>query len=257
MKEILLSIAGFDPTSGAGIPIDLKVFDHLGFRGMGILTSVTAQNTKSVKKVICLSSEFLLEQYTTLKDDFSFAGIKIGMTGCSHNISVIEKILSENLNIPRILDTVFKSSSGTWLLEEKAVPDFMKKLAGKATLITPNLSEASSITGIPICQTEDMKTAAKKIYDLYGIPTFIKGGHLKESADNLLYDGTRFTLFKNERIHKNVHGTGCFLSSSILCLLAKGYPLEKSCYKATQLTYNAVKNAAPYGSGQELISLDD
>jgi len=254
MKKNLLSVAGYDPTSGAGVSLDIKVFQLLGFQGVAILTSVTSQNTKHVKKVHCLPPEFLWDQYKTLREDIPFSGIKIGMVGCGKNIQTIQKILASTPNIQKVVDPVFKSSSGYWLLERESIPGYISGLKGKASLLIPNLEEASIISGIKIKNAEDMKKAAKSIYLLCGIPCFITGGYFSGKMVNLLYDGNNYMLFKRAKINKNVHGTGCFLSSSLLAYLSQGNPLEKACLLAIQLTHNAIKDAVQIGHGQYIIS---
>jgi hydroxymethylpyrimidine/phosphomethylpyrimidine kinase len=253
-KKILLSVAGHDPTSGAGVSLDLRVFQLLGFQGMSALTSITSQNTKGVRKVHCLPPDLLWDQYQTLGEDISFSGIKIGMVGCGKNIEVIKRILTDNPNIKKVVDPVFKSSSGAWLLEKDSIPDYISEIKGKASLLTPNLEEASMISGIKIKNTEDMKKAAKSIFILSSIPCFIKGGHFPKQMVNLLYDGNEFHSFKKEKIKKKVHGTGCFLSSSLLGYMAKGNSLKKACLLATELTHKAIKNAVKIGQGQNIIS---
>lgn len=254
MKKNLLSVAGYDPTSGAGVSLDIKVFQLLGFQGVAILTSVTSQNTKHVKKVHCLPPEFLWDQYKTLREDIPFSGIKIGMVGCGKNIQTIQKILATTPNIQKVVDPVFKSSSGYWLLDRESIPGYISGLKGKASLLIPNLEEASIISGIKIKNAEDMKKAAKSIYVFCGIPCFITGGYFSGKMVNLLYDGNNYKLFKKEKINKNVHGTGCFLSSSLLGYLSQGNPLEKACLLAIQLTHNAIKEAVQIGRGQYIIS---
>jgi len=254
MKKVLLSIAGYDPTSGAGIILDLKVFQHLDFEGMAILTSVTSQNTIHVKKFHCIPSDFLWDQYKCLCEDVNFSGIKVGMVGCRNNIPIIERILSDNPDIPKVIDPVFKSSSGIWLLEKKAVSIYIKKIIGKASLLTPNLEEAALISGRKVENLSDMKEAAERIYSLTRVPCMIKGGHLPNQASDLLFDGTIFHLLKKEKITKKVHGTGCFFSSSLLGYLAKGKSLKKACSLASRLTFNAIKNAVSIGHGQAIIT---
>jgi len=253
MKKILLSIAGFDPSSGAGLLLDLKVFHKLNLFGMGILTSLTAQNTKEVKKVHCISSDFIWNQYKALKEDVSFSGIKVGMLGCKDNIQVVSRILSENGSMPKVIDPVFKSSSGTCLLEKEAIHRYMTKISGKVSLLTPNLEEAHLISGIRIKNIEDMKAAAEKIFSLTSTPCLIKGGSFKTSIVDILYDGQKFHQFENKNIKKKVHGTGCFLSSSILCFMVKGNSLARSCFLASELTHQAMRKAFQLGQGQLII----
>lgn len=252
-QKILLSVAGHDPTSGAGVSLDLKVFQLLDFQGMAVLTSITSQNTKSVKRVHCLPPGLLWDQYQALSEDVSFSGIKVGMVGCGKNIQIVKRILADNPNIQKVVDPVFKSSSGTWLLERESIPNYISEIRGKASLLTPNLEEASMISGVKIESLEDMRKAAKNIHSHSSIPCFIKGGHFLRQMVNLLYDGNKFHLFKKEKLKKKVHGTGCFLSSSLLAYLAKGNSLEKACLQATQLTHKAIKNAIQIGHGQHII----
>jgi hydroxymethylpyrimidine kinase/phosphomethylpyrimidine kinase len=254
-KKILLSIAGYDPTSGAGVSLDLKVFQLLGFQGMAVLTSITSQNTKGVRKIYCLPPNLLWDQYRALGEDVSFSGLKVGMVGCGKNIEVIKRILTDNPNTPKVVDTVFKSSSGAWLLERESIPSYISEIKGEASLLTPNLGEAGMISGIKIKNTEDMKKAAKSIFSISSIPCFIKGGHFPRQMVNLLYDGKEFHFFEKEKVRKKVHGTGCFLSSSLLGYMVKGNSLEKACLLATQLTHKAIKNAIKIGQGQNIIVL--
>jgi hydroxymethylpyrimidine/phosphomethylpyrimidine kinase len=253
MKKTLLSVAGFDPSSGAGVLLDLKVFQQFQFQGMGILTCLTAQNTKEVKRIQPLPSPFLWEQYKTLEDDVSFSGIKVGMVGSKDNIQVISKILSRNKNIPRVVDPVFKSSSGTWLLKKEFIHGYISAIGGKASLLTPNLEEAQLISGNQIKNPQDLKAAAEKIYSQTKIACFIKGLGIRSKIMDLLFDGTKFYSFENEIIKKRVHGTGCFLSSSILGFLAEGHPLKKACLLASQFTHQAMHKAIQLGSGQHII----
>ncbi|MGD8536482.1 MAG: bifunctional hydroxymethylpyrimidine kinase/phosphomethylpyrimidine kinase [Candidatus Aminicenantes bacterium] len=255
MKKILLSVAGFDPTSGAGVSLDLRVFQRFGFQGMSILTSLTAQNTEKVKEVHCLPQEFLRSQYEALREDVFISGIKVGMVGCGENIPIIKDILRDNLAVPRVVDPVLKSSSGTWLIEREAIPEYISGLKGNASLLTPNREEASLLSGMKVNTEEEMKKAAEKIYSLSSIPCLITGGDLSKKSANLLYDGKSFHLFKKEKIKKKVHGTGCCLSSSLLAYLVNSNSLEKACHLATEFTHRAIQNALQVGRGQHILPL--
>jgi len=254
MKKILLSVAGYDPSGGAGILLDIKVFEHFGLHGVGIVAAMTVQNTQAVRGIACTPLRILKDQYETLAADLAFSGIKIGMVGSEENVGVIGNILAANKNIPRVIDPVFRSSSGAWLLGKNAIPDFIREIRGRAEILTPNLQEASLISGRKVLAVAAMKEAAEKIFDLTGIPCLVKGGHLEKEAVNVLYDGRRTFLYGNPKLNKDVHGTGCFFSSSLLCYLAKGKPLEKACGLATELTYEAIKNSVRVGRGRRVIS---
>ena len=254
MKKILLSVAGFDPSSGAGVLLDVKVFEQMGFAGMAILTSVTAQNTGCVKKVLPLPPEFLWQQFQTLRADVACAGIKIGMVGSSANIPVIGRILRFCRSVPRVVDPVFKSSSGAWLLEKASVPDFIREISGEASLLTPNLEEASLILDEPVKNFADMKDASQKIFQAIRIPCLVKGGHLRGKAIDVLYDGSAFSIFEKGRMKKSVHGTGCFFSSAILSFLARGHSLKRSFFEASALTFQAIIRARPLGRGRHIFA---
>jgi hydroxymethylpyrimidine/phosphomethylpyrimidine kinase len=249
-KKILLSVAGFDPSSGAGVTLDLKVFQKYGFHGMGILTSVTSQNTQKIKQIHCPSPQFLFEQYRLLRDEVEFSGIKVGMIGCKDNVRVIVEILSDNSNLPIVIDPVFRSGGGKWLVEKKSIPAYISKIRGSASLLTPNLSEAEWISGMKVASLEEMHASAEKIFDLTSIPCLIKGGHLPDQNVDILYNGKNFFRFENEKLELAVHGTGCFLSSSILCHLANGSSLVQAVSLAIKATHEAIKGALKLGKGQ-------
>ena len=254
IKKALLSVAGFDPTAGAGVSLDLGAFLHLGFHGTAILTALTTQNTKLVKRVHPLQPDFVWDQYKTLFEDVHLAGIKVGMIGAKNNVPVIERILSENPEVPRVVDPVLQSSSGTWLIEKDAISDYVEKIAIHSSLLTPNLMEATWISEIKIKKEKHMKRAAEKIHDLIQTPCLIKGGHFPGFTSDLLYDGNRHYFFRNKKINKNAHGTGCFLSSCILGYLARGNTIEKACHQAIELTRQAIQQSVSIGQGQSVIT---
>ncbi len=254
MKTILLTVAGYDPTSGAGVSLDLKVFQLMGFQGTGVLTSVTSQNTKTVNSIHCLPADLVWNQYKILCDDLPISGIKIGMV-CNKNImETIGKILDSNPNIPKVIDPVIKSSSGKWLFEKESVSLYMKHISGKASLITPNLEEARIISGIKINDRENLEKAAETIFSKLQFPCLIKGFYSQDHTLDLLYDGKSCQYIQKKIKEKKVHGTGCFYSSSILGYIAKGDNLEMACVNASNLIQNAITNALSFGQGQSLIS---
>lgn len=255
MEKILLSVAGYDPTAGAGVSLDIRIFQSFGYQGMGIVTSLTVQNTLGVRKIHRPPARFIWNQYHALREEVEFSGIKVGMVGCQESINPVLRILADNPNTPRIIDPVFKSSAGDWLLEKESIPIFMKKIRRRASLITPNLEEAELISGMKIGTVAEMKKAAQKIFEQTKIPCLIKGGHLQDQNIDILYDGYKFLSYKNRKLKKKVHGTGCFLSSVLLCYMAKGLPLDQANALAIQATHEAIKNATKTGKGQGIFSL--
>lgn len=254
MKKVLLSIAGFDPSSGAGVTLDLAVFRDLEFFGAGLITSLTVQNTQQVEDVFCTPTDFLRAQYSALQKDLVLTGIKLGMVGSRDNVTAVSEILASHLEIPRVVDPVFVSSSGACLLHKEAIPDFIEKICPKATVITPNMSEASRIAGFSVHTVKDMQKAAEKIYALTAAPCLVKGGHLEGPAQDILFDGVGIHVFRKEKLGKRVHGTGCVLSSSLLCYLALGLPLQESCRRAKEFTHESIKSAVSVGRGLNLIT---
>lgn len=253
MKQVLLSVAGYDPTSGAGILLDIRTFLHMGFHGIGIVTALTAQNTEGVKDIFFPPSGFLEEQYHTLTADMEISGIKVGMLGSQENIPVIAQILAENPGIPAVVDPVIRSSSGDMLLDKEDLSAYTETIGPMANLLTPNIHEAKLLSGLDINDTGDMRKAAEKIFQKTEAPCLLKGGHLKGQPTDVLFDGENFTLFTNERITKAVHGTGCFLSSSLLGYLVRDNPIQKACKLAIKDTADAIKKAVPIGHGQHII----
>jgi hydroxymethylpyrimidine/phosphomethylpyrimidine kinase len=254
MLKNLLSIAGYDPSGGAGVGLDIRVFKYLGFRGFGILTSATAQNAVKMIKTFHLPGGFVFSQFEALAAETRFAGIKVGMAGTLENLAAIARILASNPSIPRVIDPVFKPSSGAPILEKKAIPKNLEIVRGRSSLITPNLDEASALSGFRVRTVDDMKEAARRIHDAGLIPCLVKGGHLPGRAVDVLYDGQDFLLFRHARIRKRVHGTGCFLSAAILGYMARGCDLKKACRLAMELTGLAIRKAVPAGKGRAVFS---
>lgn len=254
-KKVLLSIAGFDPSGGAGILLDVQVFKSMGFAGMAVPTADTVQNTLSVKAMHPHDENTLLRQYRVLKEDISFSGIKVGMIGSQANLFAIGSILTENQGLPIVVDPVLSSSSGLSLLEDQAVEEFISVFAGKAAIITPNVPEAVRISGIAIKDLRSASDAARKINKKMNAACLLKGGHLPGDPVDILFDGKQEFRWKRKRHAADVHGTGCFLSSAVLGFLVQGFSLAHACEKAGHWTSQAIKNAVVLGKGRKVIDL--
>jgi hydroxymethylpyrimidine kinase/phosphomethylpyrimidine kinase len=253
MSKVLLTIAGFDPSAGAGVLLDLKVFARHGFRGVAALSGLTVQNTGTVKGVHPWPTNLLLRQYRALAEDIDLSGIKVGMAATESQLKAIAGILRENRDIPRVVDPVFRSSSGAWLLEPKAVPVFLRRIGKHATVLTPNLDEAGGLTGSVVRNVPEMIAAAKAIYEISRTPCLVTGGHLEGEAVNCLFDGRQISLFPKKKLEKDVHGTGCLFSSSLLCFLAMGRRLERAAELATEFTHEAIRTAVRIGRGRAIF----
>ncbi len=251
--KTLLTIAGFDPSSGAGVTLDLKIFRALGFYGTAAVTAITVQNSREAERIHPLPGALLADQLRTLSRDMTFAGVKVGMAATAENIKVIAGVLAAHARIPRVIDPVLRASSGVRLLEKPAVEGFLRAVRGKATVLTPNMDEAGILCGRRVRDLKTMADAARVIYERSRIPCLIKGGHLEGDAVNVLFDGRRMTLFGKPRVRKDVHGTGCVFSAALLCQLALGRPLEKAAALATDFTHDAIREAVRAGRGRAVV----
>ena len=254
MKKMLLTVAGFDPSGGAGLILDLQVFRSLGFQGTAVVTALTSQNSQKVFEVRPLPAPFILSQYRVLKKDFTWEGLKIGLVGHRSLFPAIREILEDQADRPRVIDPVFRSSSGTWFLERGDIPVFLKTISGQATVITPNIPEASLITGIKIRSVEDMERAAQRIYEMTGIACSLKGGHGRGKIFDLLYTGKIIRLVERERLPVRVHGTGCLFSASLLSYLALLNDLERAWLASLRFTRRAIKKAFVPRRGRAIFS---
>ncbi len=251
----VLTIAGSDNSGGAGIQTDLKTFQNFGVYGFSAITAITAQNTMGVSDVWHIPGNAVYKQILSIHEDMNIDAIKVGMIG---NIAVAKAIVgalidikSENKNIPVVLDPVLVSSSGFRLLEKEALSYLVKELFPLSYIITPNLPEAETLTGLPITCSESCKSAASAISNM-GIPNvIIKGGHSdNKKAEDLLYDGNEYTVFSSPRLKsKEVHGTGCVFSSALTANLAKGNSLKKSLNEAKQYITNSIKMSKSISRG--------
>lgn len=245
-----LTIAGSDSSGGAGIQADLKTFSAHGIYGMSVITAVTAQNTQGVLAIQDIDQEIVEKQIEAIFEDLPVDSVKIGMVSKIETIQAIYNKLSYYQPAFIVLDPVMVSKSGHHLLKEESTNTLIELLLPLSTVITPNLPEAEVITGRKIDTHEDMEVAAKQIYEMGPKNVFIKGGHLEEDATDILYDGAKFTYFKQQRIHtKNTHGTGCTLSSAIASNLALGFSMKKAVKKAKEYITMAIEHSLDIGKG--------
>lgn len=250
MKNIL-TIAGSDSSGGAGIQADLKTFLAHDMHGLSVVTSVTAQNTNGVLKTKDVSASMIKVQLEAIFEDIHIDAIKIGMVSKKSTILELVKVLKKYPDIPVVLDTVITSSSGFALLKKSAMKAFIKKLIPRATLITPNIPEASKLLATQISSIKDMRIATKKIYSSFKCQSvLLKGGHLDGDAVDVLYDGEKISLFRKKKIiSNNTHGTGCALSSAIAANFANKKSLKESIKNAKQYVRQSIKNGFSIGSG--------
>ena len=246
-----LTIAGSDSSGGAGIQADIKSMSANGVFAMSVITAITAQNTMGVFGIEDISPEMIKSQIKVIFDDIKVDAVRIGMVSKIESIKAISEALREIKDLPPIiLDPVMVSTSGYKLLSDDAKETLIKELFPLATLITPNLPEVEEILGIKVEDMEEMKEAAKELKKLGAKYVLIKGGHLKNDATDLLFDGENFIYFKEQKINtNNTHGTGCTLSSAIAANLAKGMKIEDAVREGKEYITLAIKHSFKLGHG--------
>ena len=245
-----LSIAGSDPSGGAGIQADIKTMTLNGVYAMSVVTAMTAQNTKGVSAILETDADFLGKELDAVFEDIFPDAVKIGMAASKRIIEKTAEKLSFYNAKNIVADPVMIATSGATLIGREAVFALKEKLLPLADLITPNIPEAEALSGIDINNEYDMIKAAEKLSRELGCSVLIKGGHRKDSADDILFCDGRVVFFRGKRIgNTNTHGTGCTLSSAIAANLAKGYPLEKAVERAKEYISGALEAGLDLGSG--------
>lgn len=245
-----LSIAGSDPSGGAGIQADLKTMTMHGVYAMSAVTALTAQNTTGVRGVLECSPEFLALQLDCIFSDIVPDAVKTGMVSSAPLIRVIVDRLIHYQAQNLVVDPVMVSTSDSRLLEEAALEALRERLLPLAILITPNIPEAEVLSGLSIQDEQGMEEAARIIGDSCGCAVLCKGGHAIQDADDVLYNRGQLRWFRGERIdNPNTHGTGCTLSSAIAANLALGLPLEESVARAKDYLSGALRAMLDLGAG--------
>ena len=249
MKKVL-TIAGTDPTGGAGVQADLKTMMAHKVYGMSVITALVAQNTMGVYDIMEVTPNFLAEQFDCVFEDIYPDAIKIGMVSSPELIKTIVQKLKEHNDLTIVVDPVMVSTSGSRLLADNALKLLKEELIPLATIITPNIPEAEVLTNLTIDSKEAMIKAAKVISTWYNGYILIKGGHFEDRADDLLYYQGNITWLESEKINNpNTHGTGCTLSSAIASNLALGYSIEESVQQAKEYITGALKANLDLGHG--------
>ena len=243
---IALSIAGSDPSSGAGIQADLKTFSALGVYGATVITALTAQNTQSVAAIEAVSPAFVTAQIEAVCGDLAVAAVKIGMLGTRGVVEAVAIALERHALRNVVLDPVMVAGSGRELLARDAVDILRRVLVPRASIVTPNLPEAAALLGEPQAQEEaQMRTQAEKLLRVGARAVLLKGGHAggSESVD-FFVDGRVELRLPAPRVEtRNTHGSGCTLSAAIAAGLAKGLPLAEAVAQAKAYVTAAIAAA--------------
>ena len=254
MKRVL-TIAGSDSGGGAGIQADLKIITLLGGYGMTVITALTAQNTVGVQGIHEIPARFVEKQIDSVLSDIGADAIKTGMLVNREIIEVVSKKIRQYKVKKVVVDPVMVSKSGSSLLRKDAQDALVQKLIPLAWVITPNLMEASTLTGLKVNSLEGMKGAARLIHKLGAKHVVVKGGHLKGMPVDLLYDGRNFGEVKGPRVEsKNTHGTGCTFASAVATLLARGDTVEEAVRKAKAFIAMAIQSGLSLGKGTGAVN---
>jgi hydroxymethylpyrimidine kinase/phosphomethylpyrimidine kinase len=249
MKRIL-TIAGSDSGGGAGIQADLKAITFLCGYGMSVLTALTAQNTLGVQAMYEVPVPFVEKQIDSVLSDIGADAIKTGMLVNAEIVEVVAKKMKQYQVEKVVVDPVMVAKSGDSLLRKDAQEALIKRLIPLSMVVTPNLMEASVLTGLKVRSIEEMKKAAHRIYQLGSKHVVVKGGHLKGKAIDLLYDGEKYEEIEGPRIEtKNTHGTGCTFASAIATFLARGDTVSEAVRKAKIFITMAIQSSLALGKG--------
>ena len=250
---VVLTIAGFDPSSGAGITADIKTIAAHDCYGVCCITALTVQSTQGVRRVEGVDPKVIRETLQELASDLEIEAVHIGMLGNEQVVKAIADFLG-NAKLPHVvLDPILKSSSGTDLLDARGTRLMIEELVPVAEVVTPNLDEASFLTGMAVTNLDEMRAAAARLHSLGAANVVVTGGHLDKATDLLSFRtsrGTEQEVFKADRQRSNsTHGTGCAFATALACHLAHGRGLPEGVLLSKAYVAAAITNAHPLGHG--------
>ena len=254
---VVLTIAGFDPSSGAGVTADIKTIAAHGCYGVACITALTVQSTAGVRRVEPLDPALVTETLEELAADIPLAAIHIGMLGAGKVVKAMVEFLgrrSGKAKLPNVvLDPILKSSSGADLLDPAGTRLLIEKLIPLADVITPNVEEAAVLTGLKVTDLDEMRAAAAKLHQMGSAAVVITGGHLEKATDLLSFTtrrGVEEEVFKAERQRSNsTHGTGCAFATAMSCHLALDRGLAEAALLAKTFVTAAIAAGHPLGRG--------
>jgi hydroxymethylpyrimidine/phosphomethylpyrimidine kinase len=247
---VVLTIAGSDPSGGAGLQADLKTFAAFGVYGASVVTALTAQDTTGVRAVAGVPADFVAAQLDAVLDDLPVAAAKTGMLFAAHVIGTVAAHLAARPVAALVVDPVMVATSGDRLLAGDAVDALRDRLLPLARVVTPNLAEAAVLVGRRVETLDDMHAAARALVGLGARAALVKGGHLRGDAVDVLCDGAAVTELRAPRVPiAATHGSGCTLSAAIAAGLARGLPLADAVARAKRWVSAALARATPVGRG--------
>lgn len=247
---IVLTIAGFDPSCGAGVAADLKTLSANNCYGVAAITALTVQSTQGVKAIHATSAATLRAQLDALAEDLHIAAVKIGMLGTRANAVAVAEFLDATKLSNIVLDPVIQpTASGPDLLDAGGVKYLAEELMKRASVITPNISEAVLLSGMEIKDVAGMEAAARKLVERGARAAVIKGGHMDKAVD-VLFDGAEATTLGGEHVRtEHTHGSGCTFASAIAAQLALGRGLREAVMLAKAYVLKAIENGFSIGKG--------
>jgi hydroxymethylpyrimidine/phosphomethylpyrimidine kinase len=256
---VVLTIAGFDPSSGAGVTADIKTIAAHGCYGVSCITAMTVQSTSGVKRVDAVDAALVTDTLQELVADLEIAAVHIGMLGTGKVARALADFLkpvgSDKSRLPNIvLDPILKSSSGADLLDAAGIRILIERLVPLADVVTPNVDEAAMITGMKrVEEMDEMRAAAAKLHEMGASAVVVTGGHLEKATDLLSFTtkrGIEQEVFKAERQRsKSTHGTGCAFATAMACHLALDRGLAEATLLAKTYVTAAISNGQPLGKG--------
>lgn len=256
MNKTVMSIAGLDPSAGSGLFADLKMLQALRIYGVGVATTVLAQNTQGVAGQHPVPYEMVAAQLDALFNDLEVHAVKTGALGAAKNIELVAALL-QAFKVPwLVVDPVLKSASGFDLMEEKGIDAYKTKLFPMAYAVTPNLYEASILTGLEVTDLSTMRTAAEKIHAMGPQYVVVTGGKLPNRAMDLLFDGSKFNVFDSAKVPgANLHGIGDCFSAGLAGLLARGLKIDEAIDKTRKYLAKAAVHPFKIGKGAGPLNL--
>ena len=250
-----LTVAGSDSGGGAGIQADIKSFSACGVYGASVITAVTAQNLEGVRAIQGMRPALVESQMRAVLEGYPVKAIKTGMLFSSGIIEAVAAVLTDHPQIPLVVDPVFAATSGSRLIKPRAIRTLCDELFPLAALVTPNVPEAEFLCSGPIRSLADLREAGELLYEHYGVPFLMKGGHLPGAAIDLLVDGRGVKVFNAEMVAGvNSHGSGCTYSAAIAAGLAKGHGLRRSVAEAKAFIVASLEKAHALRPGTRVIN---
>jgi hydroxymethylpyrimidine/phosphomethylpyrimidine kinase len=247
--RVALTIAGSDPSGGAGIQADLKTFHQFGVYGEAVITLLTVQNTRRVDRVEFVPCELVLEQLNAVLEDIPPDAAKSGALGSAEMVRALARAAAA-FRFPLVVDPILMSKHGQPLAAGESVDAIRDELLQRAALVTPNVPEAEALSGISIRGPEELRRAAERIREQGARAVLIKGGHREGPATDVLLDGAGWREFPAPRLEaRHTHGTGCTYSAAITAGLATGFELADAIARAKRFIHEAIRTAPGLGHG--------